>query len=97
MSEAPFMDRLLAGEVLDLDEIERDIARWHEHPNPTVELHDWLGLTPEEYALFAERPDTLRLIAHARRQGVDLRALLNSEQSNEALSAREWLKRSNRL
>ncbi len=80
MFEEPFMDRLLAGKVTDLDEIDEDISRWHEHPNPTIELHAWLGFTPEEYALFVERPEALRVIAQARRQGLDFKALLSKEQ-----------------
>ncbi len=94
MSEAPFMDRLVAGEIADLDEVDAEIARWHEHPDPRVELHTWLGLSFDEYALFAVRPEALPLIAQARRKGLNLSDYLRDAKPRRAIDVtalRSWL------
>jgi len=107
MSNATFMDRVLAGEVLDLREIDDEIARWH-RGSSTATLHESLGLTWQEYQLFVERPEVLPLLAQARKYGLSIVTLVGEQQPNMALAARgaspqelvelrRWLKATGRL
>ena len=74
MSEKrPIVERFLSGEECDLTRIDGEIDAWHE-TETTIPLHEWLGLTLEEYQLYVEsllsricgeRP------APVRRQGCD--------------------------
>ncbi len=102
-----FMTRVLAGETRDLDLIDREIAEWH-RSSTDVPLHDWLGMTSSEYALFVERPDSLRFIVMARKSGQDVRDLLKSIDGKNAVAARDaspqdvaeirrWLEKTGRL
>jgi hypothetical protein len=65
-SEATFLDLYLAGKVQP-DEIDDFVDRWHETPAGR-ELHDYLGMTPDEYSLWLRAPDALPYIAKARRE-----------------------------
>ena len=57
-----FMDLALAGMIVDPErEIDRHIAEWHE-TRTKLSLHDWLGMTAEEYAMFVENPTFLRVL-----------------------------------
>lgn len=47
-----FMNRALNGEILDIDDF---ICEWHENKKTNIELHEYLGLTLEEYAEFVEK------------------------------------------
>ncbi len=64
---AKFVDRCLRGEVL-VDDIDDYVDLWHEG-GEDVSLHDFLGFTPEEYALWVERPDSIKFILNARQRG----------------------------
>jgi hypothetical protein len=62
--EETFMDRLIAGEIGDVrHELDDEIDRWHEMPEDGRQLHTFLGFSREEYALFLERPEWLRIFA----------------------------------
>ncbi|MFG1953154.1 hypothetical protein [Micromonospora sp. NPDC048830] len=65
-----FIDDVLDGKAT-LDEIDDYIERWHEAPEhsraASMELHDFLGMTWEEYRLWGERPESLRFTVAARR------------------------------
>ena len=70
MSRTTFIDAALRGQIADPDEeIDRYIAVWHDLPGDQPSLHDWLGMTWEEYSLFVERPQFLPTILSARRRG----------------------------
>jgi hypothetical protein len=69
----PFIERVLAGEIADLDAIDDDIAAWHDSAT-VLPLHEWLGMTDDEYTLFVERRDALRVIVAAREHHDDPRA-----------------------
>jgi len=52
-----FMDRVLRGEIRDLAaEIDACVDRWHQGDGDEFELHDYLGLTFEEYGVWAKDP-----------------------------------------
>jgi hypothetical protein len=77
-STATFMDAVLAGDALHQD-IDEWIDAWHESPaEDTTELHDYLGMTWEEYRLFVERPESLRFALAARRTHQPLALVLSS-------------------
>lgn len=62
-----FMDRALRGEFTDISEaILDEIDLWHgdEARQP---LHEWLGLSTEEYKRWAEDPSTLTKILQERK------------------------------
>ena len=70
MSER-YIDAVLDGSALFTD-IDDYIDRWHEHPG-AESLHEYLGLTWDEYALWVEEPRSLRLIIAAKERGSSLR------------------------
>ncbi len=73
MSESTFIERTLAGEILEPEkEIESFVAKWHQAEADLPPLHEWLGMTWEEYSLWVEKPVFLRAILMARQHGVDL-------------------------
>lgn len=45
--------------LCDFEVIDDDIAQWHESTECTCELHEYLGLTEEEYSLFVRNSDEL--------------------------------------
>lgn len=106
MSEMTFIDRVLAGDVLEPEqEIENMVARWH-RSDTELALHDWLGFTWPEYALWAEKPKFLRAILMARVSGMDLARLVVDDSpalaargvsSHEVHEVREWLRRTGRI
>jgi hypothetical protein len=69
-----FVDLALAGLIADPEEAVNDyIAEWHES-DTRLPLHEWLGLTQEQHALFVEKPECLRTLLariEARRGGGD--------------------------
>jgi hypothetical protein len=109
MSErVTFIDRALKGEILDLDTIDDEIDAWHASETPLA-LHDWLGMSFYEHAMFMKRPEFLRLVLLGRKYNVAPRYLL-SALDDEVFSfaargayvrdiseIREWLHRTGRL
>lgn len=45
--------------LCDFEVIDDDIAQWHESTECACELHEYLGLTEEEYSLFVRSSDEL--------------------------------------
>lgn len=60
-----FIERYLAGEARP-EEIDDYVDAWHRTPRG-LELHEFLGMSKEEYALWLRNPDALGEIAHARK------------------------------
>lgn len=100
-----FVDDVLAGSALWTD-IDDYVAEWHEGGSDEP-LHEFLGLTKDEYALWVEKPEALRLILAAREYKEPLNELL-VEADEFALAARglsqgdvrtvrSWLQRTGRL
>ena len=101
------VERFLSGEECDLTRIDDEIDAWHE-ADTTVPLHEWLGLTPDEYQLYVEKPASIRIILAARRHKRSLKELLSAKDSTSLIAARgasaaevtelrKWLKATGRL
>ena len=96
-----FVDKCLSGEALT-DEIDDYINNWHEGEGQDLELHDYLGLTWEEYSLWGTRPSILPSIFSSRRKKIPFGQELELEQLSlatragsvkEAKEMEEWLKK----
>lgn len=103
-----FVDRVLAGEVITPDDaIEDEIARWSKMMPSPAPLHDWLGMSRDEYRLWVERPEALREILAAHHYGQDVFALIRGGEStalaargaspSELKTLRAWLEKTGRL
>src|SRR5713101_3289958 len=101
------IERFLSGEECDLTRIDDEIDAWHE-ADTTVSVHEWLGLTPDEYQLYVEKPASIRIILAARRQNRSLKELLAANDATSLIAARgasveemtelrKWLKATGRL
>lgn len=88
MSKPPtFISRAVRGEVMP-DEIDDYIDYWHDMDN-SEELHDFLGLTFEEYSLFVAHPDNINIIITARlRHQPLLEAVNDNLRHDERVAAR---------
>ena len=71
-------------------------------------LYEWLGLTPDEYQLYVEKPSAIRIILAARHHNRSLKELLSAKDSTSLIAARgasaaevtelrKWLKATGRL
>jgi hypothetical protein len=60
-----FLELCLTGEAAT-DDIDDFVDTWHADPDGG-ELHDYLGMTPDEYSLWLRAPDALPCILKARR------------------------------
>src|SRR4051794_22038204 len=99
-----FIDLCLAGEAF-LDEIDDYVDEWHESET-TQKIWRFLGMTRDEYALWVERPESLRVIVDAHRRQVSVADLLSTQRQPMAARADHpddaeklirWLERTGRL
>jgi hypothetical protein len=105
MSET-YLDQVLDGDTIWTD-IDDFVQAWHDGKGRGQELHDYLGLPWDEYALWVERPDTLRAIIASHELKESLQDLLerSDEQAvaargltqEDAEAVREWLRQTGRL
>jgi hypothetical protein len=95
-----FIDSCINGSVL-IDEIDDFVDRWHDDDSLHVELHEYLGMSWEEYSIWATRPSILPFIFSARKKHTSLDVELQqsvialaarAETSAEALKVESWLK-----
>lgn len=96
-----FVKLCLRGDVLT-DEVDDFVEDWHEgRKGIDQELHQYLGMTWEEYSVWSTNPSMLPYILSARKQGISFEEELNRDRY--ALAARasspleakriiEWLK-----
>jgi hypothetical protein len=81
VEESPptYMDLLLMGKAF-LDDIDDFVDEWHSAPEGSVaasrSLHEFLGMTWDEYRLWVEHPESLRFIVAAHRAGRPVDAVL---------------------
>lgn len=81
-----FIEQCLAGDVL-LEEIDEYVGKWHDGEEGTdQELHQYLGMSWEEYSLWGTTPSIISYIIAARRKGCTFDEELNRERF--ALAAR---------
>lgn len=67
-----FVELCLEGNVLE-EEIERFVEDWHEgRDGADMELHEYLGMSWEEYQLWATTPSVLPFVLTARKRGTSL-------------------------
>jgi hypothetical protein len=104
---ATFMDALLAGEALPND-VDDWIDAWHDDTTDQLgELHEYLGMSWQEYQLFVERPESLRFTLAARRANKPVSRILASvkaagaaartEEAEQAESVLQWLMETGRV
>ena len=74
--ENSFVQKCLAG-TANADEIDDYIDQWHEHEhNHKISLHEFLGMTWDEYALWVEKPESLSAILLSRHKNMSLEHVL---------------------
>ncbi len=74
------------------DEIEDFVQRWHDSDSK-LELHEYLGMTIDEYALWLNSPDMLPLILTSRKTKRSLESIANDNlQSRLAARADDSMK-----
>jgi hypothetical protein len=107
MSEPTYVDLCLQGRAT-LDDIDDYIDIWHDGDDPR-ELHEFLGMTWDEYRLWVERPNSLRHILFARRHNVPVESVLEkyalerepvaarARDADEAREVLDWLRKTGRL
>lgn len=71
-----FIDLCLSGECL-LEDIHDFIDEWHDGDYPN-ELHEFLGMSWDEYSRWVSNSYILPYIVKARRDGVDFKTVLNA-------------------
>src|SRR4051794_8008594 len=101
-----YIDLVLAGRALWTD-IDDFVGHWHEGDSEEA-LHEYLGLTWDEYALWGEKPQSLRLIIAARRRETSVYELAQNVHEyslaargglsdSEARAVQQWLRETGRL
>lgn len=85
---ATFVDALLHGHAT-VDEYDDYVAAWHALPDEpsTPELHEYLGVSWDEYQVVARNANAFRFVAAARKQGVGIEQLMTT-QAQFGLAAR---------
>lgn len=64
MSDRKFINLCLSGDVL-INDIDDFIDKWHDSDS-NDEIYDYLGMTREEYFLWIERPEYLKIIMETK-------------------------------
>jgi len=98
--DASFLSLCIDGKVTP-QEVDDFVDKWHEAPAGR-ELHEFLGMTEEEYSLWVRVPDALPYIVKARRNRLPLKDVVRhgfQEMRGAGSEARatidrlqEWLK-----
>ena len=70
-----FIESVLAGLSLETD-IENFVEEWH-NSDSSQDLHDYLGMTSDEYALWVEQPLSINYILNSRRFKKPLKFQIN--------------------
>lgn len=99
------IELLLRGEAF-LDDIDDYVDDWHES-STSDSLAEYLGMARNEYALWVEQPDSLRLIVAAREEGQPVEEFVAAADplaiaargvsAAEARTVVEWLRATGRL
>lgn len=99
-----FIDLCLEGDA-DLTEIDDYVEAWH-NSDEDIEIHTFLGMTLEEYFLWVENPNAIRMILFAKRYDFDIDAIgdqtdcqfaARSDAPKEIIEVIEWLKEMGRI
>jgi hypothetical protein len=97
-----FIDLVLAGEAT-LDDINDWVSLWHREPRGR-ELHEFLGMSWDEYALWVEMPAALDFLVAARRRGEPLFKVIEetsrderADDHSDAMEIVQWLRATGRM
>jgi hypothetical protein len=86
-SDSSFMSLAISGQVLS-DEIEDFVEAWHESDS-NEEIHEFLGMTFEEYSLWVADADSINIILAARHSHIPLKEAVNDNlRSQQRIAAR---------
>ena len=86
-NEPTFIELAMDGYVMP-DEIEDFVGRWHESDSGE-ELHEFLGLSWQEYSLWVAHPDNINVIIAARLENKPILEAVNDNlRSANRLAAR---------
>lgn len=107
MSDMDFVTACVKGRS-HLGKIDDYIDAWHEgKAGLDQELDEFLGMTPEEYALWVERPEVLPFIIIAHRVGKSVQDVIlevehqpmaaRAADADEARQLHDWLLATHRL
>ncbi|WP_374004704.1 hypothetical protein [Bacillus velezensis] len=101
MSKLKFMNACLQGEAL-LEDIDEFIEQWHESDSGE-ELHEFLGMTFEEYSIWVENETMLKTIFYSREVGKPILEVIKESDiqklvaraatAEEAAQVKVWLQR----
>jgi hypothetical protein len=92
-----WLERFMAGSALVAD-LDDEVGAWHDNPDTGIGLHEWLGLTWEEYQVFAVSPEAFerqmleaRVIVDQKKASPDQKgpSLLTAEQRRRMREAAE--------
>src|SRR4051794_15007303 len=85
---ARFIDLAVGGWLVDVSAaFDQYVAKWHEAATEEP-LHEWLGLSQDEYALIVEKPAWIRAVLMARVSGVSLKSAVEAANDVSSLAAR---------
>lgn len=92
-----FIQSCLEGNSF-LDEVDDFVEEWHKSDSK-LQLHEYLGMTQEEYSFWLTNQDMLALIIAARRNGVHYSMLVmdeyqmaaRAESTEKARRLKDWL------
>jgi hypothetical protein len=87
MFEIDFISACVKGRA-HLGKIDDYIDAWHEgKAGANLELHELLGMSTDEYALWVERPEVLPFVVIARRTGKSVQDII-LEAEHQPMAAR---------
>jgi hypothetical protein len=84
--QTSFMELATEG-YREPDEIDDFVSDWHA-AGSGLKLHQFLGMTHEEYTLWVAEPDLISLIVGARVQGRPLVSAVNDNLEQDRIAAR---------
>jgi len=79
-----FISDCINGDAL-LSEIDDYVDQWHES-NSEFEIHEYLGMSIKEYALYVEDDSYLAIIVTAKREKTNIDEIINTHLSMAARS-----------
>lgn len=71
-----FIESCLKGEVL-VQDIDSYIDSWHDMPDESQTLREYLGMSKTEYILWMRNPSNIHFIIQARQRGIDVQTAID--------------------
>jgi hypothetical protein len=109
-SDTTFVQAVLDGDAL-ISDVDDWVDAWHDSAGApggrSLSLGAYLGMTPDEYALWVERPESLRFVVKAHKSHIDAleveeiaglaAAAARAGDDAEAAGVVHWLRQTGRL